>query len=171
MRHRKKSKNFSRSRAQKKALFKALAKAVVVSERIVTTTPKAKQLRSKVDRLITWSKKDTLFYRRLAYRTLEDHKLVRRLFDVIGPRFKNIEGGYTRILKVGTRKGDGAPLSILELTKLGLVKTSAKKTKGAKEPKTIEAAEEKSTPKKEAKSKKGFVPNVRKIFKKEKDSL
>ena len=173
MRHRKKSEKLSRSRAQKKALVKALLRAVVINERITTTTSKAKYLRADVDKLITWAKRNTLHCRRLAFAILGDQKLVRRLFDVIGPRFKDISGGYTRVLAQGVRKGDGASLSILELTKIEKKKkpSKAKKTKAKEKEEHIEKHEEKKAPKKEAKPKKGIISGVRKIFKKERDAL
>jgi len=116
MRHRRKSEKFSRPRAQRKALIKALIRAVVISERIVTTTAKAKYLKAKVDRMITLGKKGGLAHRRLAYRTLGSHKLVNKLFEDIAPRFTDIQGGYTRTLRLGRRKGDAAFISLLELT-------------------------------------------------------
>jgi len=107
MRHRKKSERFSRSQSQRKALIKSLLRAVIINERITTTTSRAKYLKGEVDGLITWAKKGTLAGKRLAYSVLGDHKLVKKLFDEIGPRFSKVSGGYTRTLSVATRKGDG----------------------------------------------------------------
>lgn len=109
---------------------------------------------------------------------MEDHALVKRLFNDIGPRFKGINGGYTRILRMGNRKGDGASLSLIELTKIvKKEKVNKKKISGGK-PKDTESAEtpkeekhERIPPKKVEKPKKGFVSGVRKIFKKERDAL
>jgi len=173
MRHRKKSERFSRSRAQKKALVKSLARALIINERITTTTSRAKYLKGVVDRLITWAKKGSLSDRRLAYRLLEDHKLVKRLFDDIGPRFKDISGGYTRSLHLNNRKGDGASLSLIELTRIvRKEKVHKKKVKETEFKETLgEEKKERVPPKKEAKSKKSFVSGVRKIFKKERDAL
>ena len=173
MRHRKKSERFSRSRAQRKALIKSLLRAVIINERITTTTSRAKYLKSAVDRLITWAKKGTLSEKRLAYRALGDHKLVKRLFDEIGPRFKNINGGYTRSLRVSKRKGDGASLSLIELTRIVKIEAPHKgKVKETEAKETLkEENQKKVPPKKEAKPKKGFVSGVRKIFKKERDAL
>lgn len=172
MRHRKKSERFSRSRAQKKALIKSLLKAVILNERIITTTSRAKYLRTVVDNLITWAKKNSLFYRRLAYGVLGDHNLVKRLFEVLGPRFKQTPGGYTRVLHLNNRRSDGASVSILELTKIEKIekKHKAKREKERKE-ETIEKPEEKIVPKKEKKPKKGIIFGMRKIFKKERDAL
>lgn len=173
MRHRKKSEKFSRPRAQRKALIKSLIRAIIINERITTVTSRAKYLRGRIDKLITWAKKGTLANKRLSYRIIEDHKLVKKLFDDIGPRFKDIAGGYTRMLRLGTRKGDGASLSIIELTK------RVKKKKIGKE--KLEKAEVKIDPKeqkeekvssvKAVKPKKNFVAGVKKIFKKERDAL
>jgi len=155
MRHRKKSKKFSRSRAQRKALMKSLLRSIITYERIVTTESKAKGVRKWVDRLITWAKEDTLHHRRLCYRWLENHKLVKRLFEEIAPRFKDVSGGYIRITDLGNRRGDGAKLSILELTR---TEKREKVSKKKEEKKKREPREEK----------KSFISGVKKIFKKEK---
>ncbi|MCK4519990.1 MAG: 50S ribosomal protein L17 [Candidatus Omnitrophica bacterium] len=173
MRHRKKSERFSRPRAQKKALVKSLVRAMVINERITTITSRAKYLKGEIDRLITRAKKGTLAGKRLAYRILEDHKLVKKLFDDIGPRFKDVNGGYTRSLRLGNRKGDGASLSIIELTKRVKKKKIHKKKEGKAEVKEASKEEksEKVPPKKITKPKKSFVTGVKKIFKKERDAL
>lgn len=154
MRHRKTTKKLSRSRAQRKALISALVRAVISKERIITTQAKAKALRKWVDKLITWAKNDTLHHKRLSYRLLKDHLLVKRLFEVIGPRFKTINGGYCRVLDLRRRKGDGALISVFELTKREEI------VKKAKEPK-IKHEEEKKAPRK------GIMSGVKNIFKKE----
>ena len=173
MRHRKKSEKFSRSRAQRKALVKSLLRAVLINERITTTTSRAKYLKGEVDRIITLAKKGNLSGKRLAFQRLGDHKLVKRLFDEIAPRFKDISGGYTRTLRLLNRKGDGAPLSLIELTRIVKIDKPHKKKIKETETKEILKAEDqrKVPPKKEAKSKKGFASGVRKIFKKERDAL
>jgi len=173
MRHRKKSEKFSRSRAQKKALVKSLVRALLINERIKTTTSRAKYLRTEADRLVTLAKKGTLADKRLAYKVLGDHKLVSRLFEVIGPRFQHITGGYTRILNVGIRKGDGASLSLIEFTRK-VLKAKGPKVKKEKAPKVEKEApkkESKIPPKKETKSQKGIFSGVKKVFKKERDAL
>jgi len=171
MRHRKKSEKFSRPRAQRKALIKSLLRAVVINERIATTTSKAKFIKSKVDKLITLTKHATLANKRLAYRSLGDHKLVKRLFDDIGPRFKEINGGYCRVLRSGKRLGDGASLSILEFTKIEKKKPThkaKKKETPAKSQKDKEVSSKKETKLKDSKPKKGILSGAKKIFKKEK---
>ena len=157
MRHRKKSEKFSRPRAQRKALVKSLLRSLIISERIATTESKAKALRPWADKLITWAKTDNLSNRRQSYRLLESHTLVKRLFEKVGPRFKDISGGYTRVIGYRYRKGDGAKLSFLELTRI------EKKAKGAKDLKGEKAKGEKEPPKKE--EKKGIVSGVKKMFK------
>ncbi|MCK4912793.1 MAG: 50S ribosomal protein L17 [Candidatus Omnitrophica bacterium] len=173
MRHNKKSERFSRSQSQRKALIKSLLRAVIIHERITTTTSRAKYLRGEVDGLITWAKKGTLSGKRLAYRVLGDHKLVKKLFDDIGPRFNKVNGGYTRTLTVAKRKGDGASLSLIELTKM--VKISKFSKSKASEPENKENLKEevqrKAPPVADAKPKKGFASGVKKIFKKEKNAV
>ena len=170
MRHRKKSEKFSRSRAQRKALVKALLRSVVINERIVTTTSRAKYLRAEVDRLITWGKRGTLADRRLVYRALGDHKLVRKVFEAIVPRYPATTGGYTRVLSVGVRKGDGAALSLLELTKFEKKRKPSKGVREKSANKLTEVKSDKEPPKKVKKPEKGIASRVKKIFKKERDS-
>lgn len=167
MRHRKKSENLSRSRAQTKALIKSLVKALIINERIVTTTSRAKHLRTHADKLVTLGKKGTLFSRRMAYRLLGDHGLVKRLFDTIAPRFEKIAGGYTRVLKVKHRKGDGASLSILEFTKR---EEKAVEPKKQKEAKSSSKKKDEALPSAADQKKKGVASGVRKIFKKDRHS-
>lgn len=174
MRHRKKSEKLSRSRSQRKALVKSLLRALVINERITTTTSKAKYLRTDASRLITWAKRGDLACRRLAFKILEDRSLVRRLFEVIGPRFKDINGGYLRVLSLGHRSGDGAPMSLIEFTKREHKKKTLKDKKAKEtslEPDIKTEKKEKRVIKKEAKPKKGIISGVRKIFKKERDAI
>jgi large subunit ribosomal protein L17 len=167
MRHRKTTKKFSRSRAQRKALIKALSRAILLSERIKTTEMKAKAMRTWTDRLITWAKTDSLHNRRLAYQALGDHALVKRLFTQIGPRFKDLTGGYTRVIKLGNRKGDNASMAILELTRVQH-KIRMKKAKASVDEE--QAPREEKAPEKSEKQKKRFMSGMKSIFKKEKDS-
>jgi large subunit ribosomal protein L17 len=172
MRHRAKHNQFNRPYAQKKALIKALLRSLFIYERIRTQEAKAKKIRPWVDRLITWAKDDTLHHRRLSFAVLGDHNLVKRLFEVIGPRFKDIPGGYTRIIDVGFRKGDASKISILELTKIDKKEKKHREKKEKDKPHEVaEKKEEKIIPKKEAQPKKGLLSGVRKIFKKERDTL
>jgi large subunit ribosomal protein L17 len=116
MRHANRNPKLSRSRAQRVALKKSLALALLKYEVIKTTDRKAKVASAEVDQLITLGKRNDLHARRQAYSYLCDHQMVKYLFDEIAPRFKDMNGGYTRVLKFIKRKGDDAQLSILELT-------------------------------------------------------
>jgi len=116
MRHRKKGRALSRSPSHRKAMLRNMATSLLVHERIRTTEAKAKELRPVVEKLITLGRTDDVHSRRMARRMIEDRSALTKLFDEIGPRFKERPGGYTRILKLGTRKGDGAEVAIIELT-------------------------------------------------------
>lgn len=118
MRHKKSGRKLNRSNSHRKAMFRNMARALLTYERIRTTEAKAKELRGVVESLITLAIRDDLHSRRLAYKALNNHQMVQRLFDEIGPRFKEGGGGYTRILKLSKpRKGDCAPMVVIELTK------------------------------------------------------
>ncbi len=114
MRHRKEGRKFGREAGHRKALLRNLVKSLIVSERITTTEAKAKEMRSLAERVVTYGKKGEVHHRRLAYSVLGDRSLVKKLFDEIAPRYKDVQGGYTRIIKAGFRKGDAAPLAIIE---------------------------------------------------------
>ncbi|MCE2486634.1 MAG: 50S ribosomal protein L17 [Desulfurellaceae bacterium] len=116
MRHLKTGRKLNRTTAHRRALIRNLLKALIQREQIQTTDAKAKELRRWADRIVTLGKKDTLHARRLAYAQLGSRTLVSRLFDDIAPRFENRAGGYTRIIKLGPRRGDAAPLSLIEFT-------------------------------------------------------
>lgn len=120
MRHSNSGRKFSRTPAHRKALLHNLAKALLIHGKIRTTELKAKELRRVVEPLITLAKRNDLHARRQAYRVLNDHALVKRLFDEIGPLFAGVPGGYTRVLKLAMpRKGDNAPMAIIELSRVG----------------------------------------------------
>ena len=126
MRHSNSGKKLSRTPAHRKALLHNLAKALLIHGRIRTTEVKAKELRGVVEPLISLAKRNDLHARRLAYRVLCDYALVKRLFDEIGPQFAGVPGGYTRVMKLAMpRKGDNAPMAIIELTRLPEAKTEA----------------------------------------------
>ena len=116
MRHRKKGRALSRTSSHRKAMLRNMATSLIVHERIRTTVAKAKELRPVVEKLITLGRTDDVHSRRQARRMIEDRAALQKLFDEIGPRFRERPGGYTRILKLGTRKGDGAEVAIIELT-------------------------------------------------------
>ena len=115
MRHRRYGRKFSRSTSHRKAMFSNLAAALLRHEQIKTTLPKAKDLRSVAERLITLGKKGTLHHRRLAHATLRDDAVVAKLFDTLAERYRDRAGGYTRVLKAGFRYGDAAPMAYIEL--------------------------------------------------------
>ena len=115
MRHGNAHRKFNRRSNQRNALFQHLASALIKHEQIVTTLPKAKDLRPIVEKLITLAKRGDLHARRQAQAELRDPPMVKKLFDVLGPRYKDRAGGYTRVLKAGYRYGDSAPVGVIEL--------------------------------------------------------
>jgi large subunit ribosomal protein L17 len=114
-RHGNAGRKLSRNTSHRKALLDNLVRAVILSESIRTTTPKAKEARRLVERMITKARQNTLAARRVVHKTVRDQAALARLFETIGPRFKERPGGYTRIIHVENRVGDNAPMSILEL--------------------------------------------------------
>ncbi len=113
--HRKNMRRLSRTSSHRKALWANMMTALIKHEQIVTTLPKAKELRRVMDRVITLGKKGGLSNRRAALSEVRDENQVRKLFDVLAPRYKTRNGGYTRVLKAGFRYGDAAPMAIIEL--------------------------------------------------------
>jgi len=115
MRHRKSNKRFSRTTSHRTAMFRNMVASLVEHEAIKTTLVKAKELRRVFEPFITLAKTDTVANRRLAFDRIRDKLAVKKLFDELGPRCKDRMGGYLRILKYGFRKGDNAPVAIIEL--------------------------------------------------------
>lgn len=115
MRHRCSGRNLSRTSSHRKAMFKNMAVSLMRYEVIKTTLPKAKELRQVVEPLITLAKEDSVAKRRLAFARLQDRDIVTKLFNDLGPRYKERPGGYMRILKFGFRVGDKAPMALVEL--------------------------------------------------------
>lgn len=115
MRHRKSGVHLSRTSSHRKAMFANLAKAVIKHEIIKTTLPKAKELRRVLEPLITLAKNDSVANRRNAFAKLNDKESVGKLFTDLGPRFQTRPGGYVRIIKCGFRKGDCAPMAVVEM--------------------------------------------------------
>ena len=111
----KRGRTFGRNSSRRKALFQALAISLIEHEGIKTTLPKAKELRSFVEPLITLAKEDSVSNRRLAFSKIRNKSAVGKLFSDLGPRFKDRPGGYSRIIKIGFRKGDAAPIAFIEL--------------------------------------------------------
>ena len=115
MRHRKSGRKFNMNSSHRKALFSNMVTSLFKHELIKTTLPKAKELRSYAEPLITLSKEDSVAKRRLAFARLRDRDIVTKLFNELGPRYKNRAGGYLRIMKCGFRSGDDAPMAYVEL--------------------------------------------------------
>lgn len=192
MRHRQKRLQLNRSTSLYKATIRSMARNLLTHQSIRTTLHKAKAAKPLAEKLISLAKQNTLFAKRQAFKILGDHKLVILLFNEIGPRFINKQGGYTRIILFGSRRGDNAQVAILELTEIK--KKEEKKPKKGKEAKPEEAKKEepaKEKPVGEAKEKekpetkvsvkekppiskkpsRKFLGGLRKIFKKKSDSL
>ena len=115
MRHRHSGRQLNRNSSHRKAMFRNMTVSLVEHELIRTTLPKAKELRSYAEPLITLAKKDSVANRRLAFDRTRDKSAVGKLFNELGPRFKDRPGGYLRILKIGFRPGDSAPMAIVQL--------------------------------------------------------
>ncbi|CCE24991.1 50S ribosomal protein L17 [Methylotuvimicrobium alcaliphilum] len=115
MRHRKSGRKFNMNSSHRKALFSNMVGSLIKHELIKTTLPKAKELRSYAEPLITLSKEDSVAKRRLAFAKLRDRSIVTKLFNELGPRYKDRQGGYLRIMKCGFRPGDSAPMAYVEL--------------------------------------------------------
>lgn len=114
MRHRKDGRKFGRNPAQRKAMFRQQAISLILNERITTTEAKAKELRRVVEKLVTIAREDSAHTRNLVKSRLDHDRSVERLFSEIAPRFESTQGGYTRISKLGLRKGDAAPIVLIE---------------------------------------------------------
>jgi large subunit ribosomal protein L17 len=119
MRHRRAGRKLNRTPAHRRALFRNLVTALLEHERIRTTGPKAKEVRRLTDRMITLGKRGTLHARRRALAFMRKRSVVRKLFEEVAPRFAGRAGGYTRVVALGLRNGDAAPLSIVELVERG----------------------------------------------------
>ena len=115
MRHRQSGRKLNRTSSHRKSLFKNMAQALLKHEQIVTTLPKAKELKRVVEKLITLGKKGNLHSRRLAFNQIRDKDMVSKLFDNLAKRYSDRNGGYTRVLKAGFRYGDSAPMAVIEL--------------------------------------------------------
>lgn len=152
MRHGYAHRKLGRTSSHRLAMFRNQLASLIESERIVTTLPKAKELRPLIEKLITLAKTDSVHARRQAAKSVPDDGLIAKLFDTIGPRFSTRPGGYTRILKLGQRRGDAAEMAILEL-----VERTADAEAKAETPKA--GAKKKAEPKAEAKAKSEAKPS------------
>jgi large subunit ribosomal protein L17 len=115
MQHRRLGRRFSRDPGHRQAMFSNMAASLVRHEQIVTTLAKAKDLKRVMDKYITLAKRGDLNSRRLAASRMRDEAMVKKLFDTLGPRYKDRAGGYTRVIKAGYRYGDSAPIAVIEL--------------------------------------------------------
>src|ERR1700750_3190193 len=115
MRHAKAHRKLNRTPEHRRAMFANMCAALIRHEQIVTTLPKAKDLRPIVEKLVTLGKRGDLHARRQAVAEMRDVAMVKKLFEVIGPRYKERDGGYTRVLKAGFRYGDSAPVAVIEV--------------------------------------------------------
>jgi large subunit ribosomal protein L17 len=170
MRHRVAGRKLSRHTQHRELMFRNMLVSLLQYERIKTTLAKGKELRSWADKIISLGKKGTLHARRRAFALLRDKGIVKKLFDEIAPKFKDREGGYTRVYRLGWRQGDGAPLSLVELVSFAAPEKKKKSTiKKAKE------VLEKVTPKKKEKGEKeekekGKGKKEKKVKKEEKEA-
>jgi large subunit ribosomal protein L17 len=147
MRHNVSGRKLNRTPAHRKMLYRNLVTALFKHERITTTVPKAKEARAVAEKLITKAKNGDLHSRRQAARRINEPDVLQKLFEEIGPRYAERPGGYTRILRLGNRKGDNAELAILELvdgTAAPKVRDTAKRTRARRILKAEEKAEEKA---------------------------
>jgi large subunit ribosomal protein L17 len=172
MRHRVAGRKLSRHTRHRELMFRNMLVSLLQHERIKTTLAKGKELRSWADNIISLGKQGTLHARRRAFALLRDKGIIRKLFDEIAPKFKDRQGGYTRIYRLGWRQGDGAPLSLVELATYAPPEEKKKSTiKKAKEviekvtPKKKEKAE-----KKEKEKEKGKEKKEKKVKKEEKEA-
>lgn|SRR3989338_7949728 len=182
MRHNRRTTRLGRNFSKRRALLENLVSSLLSYQEIKTTLPKAKAARRLADHLITLGKKDTLASRRQVFSYLQDHQLTSKVFREVAPRFKDRKGGYTRILQLDRRKGDGAQLALLELTEKEIIVKEPKKSKKKetkpdkpavaghtgrehemKPTKDRAAREERPEPKKD-KPKMGFFKNLGRFF-------
>jgi large subunit ribosomal protein L17 len=188
MRHNRQTHRLGRTHTERKALLEGLVTNLLKAQAIKTTVQKAKAAQRLADKVISLGKKDSLAARRQVFSYLQDRTLTTKLFKDVAPRFKDRQGGYTRILRLGRRKGDGADLALLELTEKEIIVKAAPKSKAKKEEKTHDhtthehghehahehhghEADESSTPKKRVEAPKpdktqgkGFLKNIGKFF-------
>lgn len=140
MRHRKSGRKLNRTWEHRKAMFRNMARSLITHERIKTTVPKAKELSKLADRLVTLALRGDLHARRQAYKILENHRLVKKLFDEIGPRFQGVKGGFTRVVKFAVpRLGDAAPMAVIEFSRAA--EEQAEEPQSSKENKEPEKSE------------------------------
>ncbi len=140
MRHRKAGRKLSRTSSHRLAMFRNLVTSVLLHERVMTTDAKAKEIRRWVDWMITLGKRGDLAARRQALKVIRDKNVVHKLFADLAPRYQDVNGGYSRVIKIGYRRGDGAPMSMIELVDFTGVEKKRRRKKKKKEKVKAEAA-------------------------------
>ena len=174
MRHQKSGRKLHRTSAHRESMFRNMAVSLFRHEQVRTTLPKAKELRRVAEPLITLGKDGSIANRRLAFSRLRDREIVGKLFDELGVRFQKRPGGYLRILKLGSRRGDNAPMAIVQLVERAPVSGVSADTEapgGGKPAKKAKSSKERKAPtaeKKEPKAKKEKKTKVAKTTKKKK---
>jgi len=153
-RHANAGRKLSRNTSHRKALLDNLVRAVILEESIRTTTPKAKETRRVVERIITKARENTLSARRVVHKTVRDQAALAKLFETIGPRFKARPGGYTRLIHTNNRVGDNAPMAILELVEKSEKAEPEKKASSEKKGEAKATGDQGAGEKKAAKQKK-----------------
>ncbi len=172
MRHATRSQRLSLPTAHRQALLDNLVKGLVLHGQIRTTYARAKEAQRRMDRLVTWGKEGSIHARRLAFRILQDQKLVKRLFSDIAPRFMDTPGGYTRVVRLSWRRGDGAQEAIVAFSRIpeSLQPRTSKKIaaepSAALDPATAPVSKEDTS----AKKPKGFFEGLRDLWKRKKRS-
>ena len=163
MRHGYANRKLGRTSSHRSAMFRNQLASLIASERIITTLPKAKELRPIAEKLITLAKNDSVHARRQAARQVPDDALIAKLFDTIGPRFSTRPGGYTRIMKLGARRGDAAEMAILELVERTEEKKETKASPAAKggKKKAAPAEDEPAAEEKPKKASKAAAPKAK----------
>ncbi|MCF7919714.1 MAG: 50S ribosomal protein L17 [Candidatus Cloacimonetes bacterium] len=129
MRHKVRGRKFGREAGHREALMENLVKSLIVHERINTTLAKAKEVRSLCERVITYGKKGSVHHRRLAFKVLGNRTLVKKVFDEMAPGYMNRKGGYLRVLKNGFRRGDCAPMAVIEFVERDIVSADSNNIK------------------------------------------
>lgn len=158
MRHRKAGRKFNRTASHRKALLSNLAMSLLVHKQIRTTTAKAKELRRTVEKLITFAKRGSVADRRQVLRVVRDKDVVKDLFDEIAPKYEDRNGGYTRVIKIGRRRGDGAEMAIMELVGYEGALIEKYKSKEKEKSKKKEDKEKAKSKKKEAQAETSEAP-------------
>lgn len=133
MRHRKAGTKLQRNPSSRRALLRGLTTSVILEDRVITTVTKAKAVKPVVEKMITLGKRDTLHSRRQAASYLQTPDAVKRLFDTLAPRFAERKGGYTRVVRLGPRKGDGAEMALIEILGAELKKRAEERRKRREE--------------------------------------